>query len=205
MSLGMCWCPTIQLLRDPEALKPCFHQHTLYRSLLLNSIDTSLTFCQPSWLDLSRRKPTLTLCGALCLQTSGDNQDQIKQSLQVKASVNALLPKGSQETLDPAQMSLSSCKGSVARTCSSLYPNPLFSKTAEDIPSAIISTCYNHLSCNSQQRGNSCSHSTPFLPMHAAILCQGKRWVSFSEAGRALPHLRSWNKRKILLMIQLPK
>ena len=61
----------------------------------------------------------------------------------MKASISTLLPEGSQETLDPNQMSLGFCKGSIARTCSTLYANLLFSETAEDIPNAIISTFYN--------------------------------------------------------------
>lgn len=128
VSLSMSWCPTTQPLRDPEALKPWFHHHTLDTSLLLNSVDISITRCQPSWLVLSSEWANWDSMRGSVPQTSGDNWEKIKKVPQVKASVDTLLPKGSQETLDPNQSSLGFYKGSIARTCSTLYPNLLFSK-----------------------------------------------------------------------------
>lgn len=111
VSLGMSWCPTLQPWRDPQNMvSPSCLGQNFVSSLELRS----------EWAKSDSMQ-------GLVPPDLRNNREKIKPS--PAASVTAFLPKGSQETLDPNQVSLSFCKSSMVRTCSTLYPNLLFSRS----------------------------------------------------------------------------
>lgn len=134
-------CPDAQPYSHEGTFKPWFHSHALDKTLFLDLSwgvsEPNITLCRASGVTERKQnwvlQPLSLLC---CLKDLGKTLDQIKWDL-----VSVRAPRS-----EPAQH--------FTQTFS------LVGETAEDIPSAVISTCYIP-SVMQQHRGNSCSNSTP--------------------------------------------
>lgn len=101
-------CPDAQPYSHEGTFKPWFHSHALDKTLFLDL----------SW---GVSEPNITLCRA-----SGVTERKQNWVLQPLSLLCCLKDLG--KTLDPNQMRLGFCKSSTVRTCSTFYPNLLFSR-----------------------------------------------------------------------------
>lgn len=162
-------CPDAQPYSHEGTLKPWFHPHALDKNFV-------------SWLELRREWAKSDSVQSLVPPNLGNNREKIKQS--PAASVTALPPKGSQETLDPNQMSLGFCKSSMARTCSTFYPNLLFRRWDSRRHSQC---CYIHLLypiCHATGTTEATPAQTAHLALLQARIKAGSaqwKWVNLSH------------------------
>lgn len=152
MILGMSWCPTPQPWRYPQTM--------VSRSCLGHN--------SASWLELRIEWAKSHSVQGLVPPSLRNNREKIKQS--PAASVSSLWPKRSQETLDPNQISLGFCKSSMVRTCSTFYPNILFSRWDSR---RHFQCCYIHLLypiCHAMDNVEAIP-AQPAHPAHGWMLC----------------------------------